>query len=389
MTFHNPIHEGVALETKAEGDDLDGQEAELPEALTAALDGIRTDLVARLEKLETKSADTERRLSRPAVITGTVETKAEDAGALERKAFVAYLRHGERDLDVENRKMLRASVDTAGGFTVPSGFETDLVRDLTLVSPIRAIATVKSTGLAQVAVTKRVGITNARWQGEAVATIGSEPSFGGLVCNIKTLATHVDLSNQLAEDSFANMDAEVRDALANDFAAKEGRAFLFGAGGLEPDGLMMDPEVPVFLNGHATNLSADRLIDMLYSLAAPYRANSTWVMQSNTLAALRKLKDTTGNYIWQPGLQAGQPETLLGRPVTVAEDMDKTEANAFPIVLGDFRTAFRIYDRVGMDVKVNPYLLMTEGQTRFHGIRRVGSIVVQPKALTKLKMATA
>lgn len=110
---------------------------------------------------------------------------------------------------------------------------------------------------------------------------------------------------------------------------------------------------------------------------------------ARTLATIRKLKDGQGNYLWQPSYQVGQPESILGRPVVEAVDMSDIGANAFPIAFGDFATAYRIYDRIEMDVMPNPFLLATEGVTRFHATRRVGGNVVQPKAIRKLKIATA
>lgn len=110
-------------------------------------------------------------------------------------------------------------------------------------------------------------------------------------------------------------------------------------------------------------------------------------MSGTTLAAIRKLKDGQGNYLWQPSHQAGQPETILGRPVAEAVDMPEVEADALPVLFGDFATAFRIVDRVGLSILVNPYIRATEGITRIHATRRVGAGVVQPKALRKLKMA--
>src|SRR5690606_34279114 len=119
-------------------------------------------------------------------------------------------------------------------------------------------------------------------------------------------------------------------------------------------------------NGHAANVSADALISMLYSLPGIYRNRGTWAMNGTTLATVRKLKDGNGNYLWQPSYQAGQPETLLGRPVIELIDMPDVAANAFPIAFGDFKTGYRIYDRLDLAILSNPFILATEGQHRFH-----------------------
>ena len=386
MFMHNGAIEGAPIELK----DADADPAEI---VTKALADLQASVEDRLKAVETKAADTARldrieaRLNRP----GATAPKADEApaGEIERKAFVSFLRKGTNELGAEEKKALSVGVQSAGGYLAPDQFTTDFVRDLVLFSPIRAIADVRNTSSHTVLYPKRTAITNAKWQGEAVATTGSEPAFAQGEIEVKNLATHVDINNQLVDDAVVDIEAEVRLALAEDFGMKEAKAFVSGDGVLEPEGFMTAAGIPVTLNGHVANLSPDQLIAILYSLAPAYRSAATWVMNGNTLATIRKLKDSQGNYLWQPGLVAGQPETILGRPVVEAVDMPDVAANAFPIALGAFKAAFRIYDRKAMDVKANPFLLMTQDQTRFHAFRRTGSAVVQPNALRKLKMATA
>ena len=124
-------------------------------------------------------------------------------------------------------------------------------------------------------------------------------------------------------------------------------------------------------------------------MPAAYRARGSWLMNGGTLAKLRTMKDGQGNYLWQPSYQAGQPEMILGRPVVEAVDMPDVAANAYPIVFGDFATAYRIVDRLALSVLVNPYIRATDGICRIHATRRTGAGVVQAKALRKLKMATS
>jgi len=152
---------------------------------------------------------------------------------------------------------------------------------------------------------------------------------------------------------------------------------------------MTNPDVDYTANGHATVFAADPLITLMYALPAAYRNRGTWVMNGTTLATARRLKDGNGNYLWQPAYQAGQPETLLGRPVVEALDMPDIASDAFPIAFGDFTAAYRIIDRLSMSILVNPYLLATKGLTRIHATRRVGGRVIQAAAIRKLKMATS
>ncbi|QRG08812.1 phage major capsid protein [Xanthobacter dioxanivorans] len=375
------------------------KDADPVDAVTAALDELTKSVDDRLKAIETKSANVadagelsevkatlakiEAKLSRPGIIT---DRKA-DAGEIERKAFASYLRHGNA-ASADELKALTVSTDTAGGYFAPHEVSAEFIRDLVEFSPIRALASVRTTGAPSVTYPKRTGTTNAKWKGENQPSEGSEPSFGQAEIVIREMTTHVDISNQLLTDGPQAL-AEVNLALAEDFGVKEGLAFLHGDGVLAPAGIMNDAGIQHTLNGHATNLSADALISLMYDMPAAYRQRGTWIMNSRVLATIRKIKDGAGNYLWQPAYSASTPETILGRPVVEAVDMADAEADAFPILFGDFATAYRIVDRLALSTFSNPYLLATEGMTRIHATRRVGAGVVQAKALRKLKMATA
>ncbi|WDR05620.1 phage major capsid protein [Devosia rhodophyticola] len=379
----NPVHPGARItavkatppkENLMDPETIDETETKAALELKAANDNL-TKLTARLEKLEAKA-------QRPVAANDNEPTATE-----ERKAFAQYLRLGNTAGDTV-LKALNVSNDAQGGYLAPAEVSSEFIRELVEFSPLRTVATVRNTGAPSVILPKRTGQTNAKWKGELQATTESEIGFGQLEIPTKELGTHVDISAQLLDDAPV-AEAEVRLALAEDFGQKEGVAFLNGDGVLAPRGLMTDDAITHTANGHATNLAADQLITLMYALPATYRNRGTWLLNGTTLATIRKLKDGQGNYLWQPSYQAGQPETILGRPVVEMVDMPDVEANAFPIIFGDFGTAYRIYDRLEMSVFANPYLLATEGLVRIHARRRTGGDVVQPKAVRKLKMATA
>ena len=131
------------------------------------------------------------------------------------------------------------------------------------------------------------------------------------------------------------------------------------------------------------------MIDLFYALAPFYRQRGVWMLNGSSLAAIRKLKDGQGQYLWQPGLTAGQPETILGRPAIEAVDMPDIGANTYPVAFGDFSTGFRIYDRVGLSLIRDPFTQATVGLTRFHARKRVGARVVRAETIRKLKIAVA
>lgn len=327
-------------------------------------------VVQRLDKLEAKGFP-----GAPAIVQG-------GADGVERKAFVEYLQTGRLD-----QKALTNATDAAAGYVLaPKIVESEFVRNLVEFSPIRAVADVRTATGHTVVVPKRTGVTNAVWVGETAARSASEPTFGQQEIAMKELATYVDVSLQNLEDSDAVL-AEVTEALAEDFGAKESLAFVNGSTANEPQGFMTAAGVPTTNNGHATVLAADALIRLMYAQPAVFRNNSTWLMNGTTLATIRTLKDSTGAYIWQPSYQAGQPETILGRPVVEVKDLPNIAGAATPIVFGDFKKAFRVYDRVSLDILADLLTQRTSGLARFHARRRVGAAVVRPEAIRKLVMA--
>lgn len=372
--------------------ELKGDDEDPAAIVTKALDELKGTVEARLKEVETKAADATKlgerldKLEAKANRPGTGETKAEPS--VERKAFDLYLRRGANAPDLDT-KALTVSVDTQGGYTAPAEFSAELVRNLVEVSPIRGIASVRTTSSPSVQYPKRTAGTNAAWRGEVADSTESDLTFGQTEIPVHELSTYVDVSNQLLADSAVDVEAEVRLALAEDFAKKEGLAFVSGDGVGKPLGILSADDVAYTANGHASNFSADALITMIYALPAMYRNRGTFVMNGATLAVLRKLKDGQGNFLWQPSYQLGQPETILGRPVVEAVDMPDATSGNFPVVFGDFNAAYRIVDRVQLSVLVNPYSRATNGITRFHATRRVGGAVIQAAAIRKLKMATS
>lgn len=372
---HNPTHHftgAPALTLKGE-DDASDLVTKALEDLTKTFDQKMAELGGRLDKVELKN-------NRPEA--GDKKTDV----SLERKAFGNYLRLGNQ-APAEELKALQVSNDPKGGYLAPAELSSEIIRDLVEYSPIRSFASVRSTGAPSTIYPTRSDGTNAKWVGENQTREESDISFGQLEIEVKELTTFVDISNRLLADA-PQAEAEVRLALSEDFGKKEATAFLWGKGGVEPQGLMENGSITAAVNGHAANLSPDALIKMLYSLPAAYRNQGAWAMNGTTLGILRTLKDGDGRFLWQPSFQQGQPETILGRPVIEMLDMPDITANAFPIIYGAFQN-YRILDREGLSMLVDPFTQATRGITRIHATRRVGGGVLQPKAFRKLKMATA
>jgi len=379
-----PCHPGAQI-TSIKSDDthtpdketphMENEEIEnAPVAQIPANDAPQIDMKAfneiksRLDKIEAKA-------NRPR-ITGDANPIM---GAEEVKAFTHYLSSGEK-------KSLTTASDTANHILAPEDVSGEFIRNLVEYSPVRSIADVRTTGATNIILPKRTGITNAAWVGETDTRTGSEPTFDQSEIAVKEIATYVDMSLQLAEDS-ANVLSEVNLALAEDFGQKENVSFVSGNTSLEPAGFMTNANIAETAAVSNSAISPDELIALMYALPATYRNTGTWVMNGQTLASLRTLKDGHGNYLWQPSYQAGQPETILGRPVVEAVDMADIEASAEPIIFGDFKRGYRIYDRLSLAVLADPYTQRANGLMRYHARRRVGAGVVRPDALRKLKMA--
>lgn len=381
----------LALEFKDADDDTDPATI-----VTKALAGFQTAFDDRLKVIETKSADDaklkarldamEAKLNRP----GTIEVKSDnDNGGIERKAFASFVRNGREAMDPLEVKSLVVANDAGAGYLAPPQLSTEMIKQLTLFSPVRAAAYVGQTGSPSIILPARTGITNTLWEGETETSEESEPAFGQLEIPIFGMKTYTDISVQLLEDSVQNIEALLSEALAEDFGKKEGTAFVNGTGNKQPRGIMVHPDVSYFPNGSTTVLSADSLISLMYSLPPAYRNSGTWMMNGTSIATIRKLKDTVGQYLWQPSLIAGQPDTFLSRPVIEAIDMPDIGAGNFPVVFGSFAQAYRIYDRVSLTFIRDPFTQALNSLVRFHARRRVGGDVVRPLALRKLKMATS
>jgi HK97 family phage major capsid protein len=375
------------LELKDAGDENDPATI-----VTKALAGFQTALDDRLKPIETKAAKDnkiadrldrmEAKLNRP----GSVELKSDNDND---KAFASFVRSGREGMDPLEVKSLVVANDAQAGYLAPAQLSTEMIRLLTQFSPVRAAANVGQTGSPSVILGKRTGITNAKWEGEIEDSEESEPAFGQIEIPIFGMKTYTDISVQLLEDSIQNVEAELNLALSEDFGKKEGIAFINGTGNKQPRGIMVHPDVSYVPNGHATEVKLNGLIDLFHSLPPAYRNSGVWMLNSTSVAAIRKLTTSMGAPVWVDSLAVGNPSTILGRPVIEAVDMADVAAGSFPIAFGDFKAGYRIYDRVSLAVLRDPFTQAKNSLVRFHARRRVGGDVVRPEAIRKLKMATS
>jgi len=324
----------------------------------------------------------------------------------ERKsAFERYVRKGDAGgLDALELKAMSVGSNPDGGYTVPLEIERTIDRVLSQASPIRAIASVRAIGGA----TYRKPITTAGaacgWVGESgsISQTGT-PTLAALDFPAMELYAMPAATQALLDDSQVDIEQWLADEVQIVFAEQEGAAFIAGDGSAKPKGFLAYTNVAdaswswgnigyvasgadgAFVDDDAA--PADALLNLAYAPKQAYRANGRWVMNRKTESAVRKFKDTSGNYIWQPGAAAGQPATIFGYPVTEAEDMPDIASNSYSIAFGDFARGYLIVDRVGIRVLRDPY--SAKPYVLFYTTKRVGGGVQNFEAIKLMKFSAS
>ena len=302
-------------------------------------------------------------------------------------AFDKYCRKGVDGLDSMEKKALTVSNDTTGGYLAPPEYVRELLKTITEISPIRSIARVRSTGARSIQIPKRDGQFAAQWVSES----GTRSETTGYTVGLEELPAHemyalVDISEQDLEDTVFDLEAEMQSEFAEQFAKAEGTAFVSGNAVGKPQGFM-DATITEVNSGSADAVTGDGLISLVHNIKSDYTRNGTFVFNRATLASIRKLKDTAGQYVFQPGMMLGgnMVNTILGHPYVEATDMPSEGANTYPVAFGDFRRAYMIVDRVNLAVLRDPFTQATTGNVRYIARKRVGGQVVQAEAINKLK----
>jgi HK97 family phage major capsid protein len=303
-------------------------------------------------------------------------------------AFDTYCRKGLEGLDAMERKALTVSNDSTGGYLAPPEYVRELLKTVTEISPIRSIARLRSTGARSIQVPKRTGQFAAQWVSES----GTRSETTGWNVGLEEIPAHeqyalVDISEQDLEDSVFNLEAEMQSEFSEQFAKAEGNAFVVGDSVGKPEGFMTNTSVSSVNSGDADEITADGLISLVHNIKSAYSSNGTFVFNRTTLAKIRKLKDTAGQYVFQAGmsLQGGVTNTILGHSYVEATDMPSEGAGTFPVAFGDFRRGYMIVDRVNLAVLRDPFTQATTGNVRYIARRRVGGQVIQAEAISKLK----
>jgi HK97 family phage major capsid protein len=312
--------------------------------------------------------------------TGNTDLKTGRASKAYHEEFVNVLRG---KIPVEN--VLSVGSDVNGGYLVPEEFERQLVTGLEEAGVVRALANVITTDndtKIPVLATRSI----AHWTEENGAYTESNPTFNQKTIDAYKLTDMIRVSEELMQDAFFNVEAYVLNEMVNAFAVAEEAAFCVGTGSGQPTGIFTASggEVGV-TTANAAAITADEIISIIYGLKAPYRQKASFLMNDGTVAAIRKLKDGNGQYIWQPAVQAGQPDLLFGYKLYTSPAAPTVEAGALAIAFGDFKN-YWIADRGPRTLKRLNELYAGNGQIGFVASERLDAKVILPEAIKLLKM---
>jgi HK97 family phage major capsid protein len=323
---------------------------------------------------------------------------AEDG--VRRQDFASFVRAGTGGVET---KALSGAADASGGVAVPREIDAAIDATLKAISPIRSIATVVKVGSAGYRKLVTTGGTPSGWASETAARPETAtPTFHEIAPPSGDLYANPAASQAMLDDAGFDVESWLAAEVATEFARAEGAAFVAGDGVNKPKGFLAAPTaatgdatrpfgtIQTLASGAAGGFAAnpeERLIDLVQALRAPYRQGAAFVMNSATLARLRKFKTSDGQFLWAPGLASGQPATLLGYPVIEAEDMPDIAANSLSIAFGNFAAGYLIAERSETQILRDPY--SNKPFVMFYATKRVGGQVSNSEAIKLMKFAAA
>lgn len=348
-----------------------------------------TDLgkeIARLERQEALDAELKKPVNTPITNkphNNNIQEKSGRATDEYRTSFWNVMRSKAPMPNVMNA--LQIGSDSEGGYLVPDEFENTLVQALEEENIFRKIAKViqTSSGDRKIPVVATKGTAN--WIDEEGVFNESDDAFSQVSIGAYKLGTLIKVSEELLNDSIFDLESYISTEFARRIGAKEEEAFFTSDGSGKPLGILAasgGAETGVTA-ASATAITADELMDLFYSLKSPYRKNAVWVLNDSTIKAIRKLKDNNGQYLWQPSLVAGTPDTILGKSVKTSAFMPTLAASNKTIAFGDF-SYYWIADRQDRSFRRLNELYAANGQVGFLGSQRVDGKLILSEAIKVL-----
>jgi HK97 family phage major capsid protein len=323
--------------------------------------------------------------------TDVHEYGAKDLDAY-KAAFDRYLRKDDRALTPDETKALSVGSDPDGGYVVNPDLSGRIVMKVFETSPMRAYASIQTISTDALEGLFDLEEAASGWVAETdTRAETATPQVGKWRIPVHELYAKPKATQKLLDDAEINMEAWLASKVSEKFARDEAAAFVNGNGVGKPrgfltyaDGTTLPGTIEQFdtgANGAFASApgGADVLLSALYGLKQQYRANATWFMNRTTTGLVRRLKDSNGEFVWSPGVAAGQPATLLGYPVAAFEDMPDPATGSLSIAVGDMREGYQIVDRIGIRTLRDPY--SAKPYVEFYTTKRVGGDVVNFEAV--------
>lgn len=359
-------------------------------ATTAKAEDV-TALQAKLTEAETALNTMTEQINALQLNGGSGSVNAEEKAQIE--AMQAFMRTGDIRAD------MKKADDSNGGYLIPTEWDRTVTDKLQEFSPLRSIFYVQSTSKPAFEKLYNMHGATSGWVGEEDARPKTDtPTFKKELFATGEMYANPSATQQILDDAEIDLGVFLANEVQSEFAIQENKAFISGDGAKgKPYGLLTYAEggtnankhplgaIKVVKSGNANDITVDSLLDLVYDLPQSYSQNAVFMMNRKTLAKVRKLKDTTGNYLWQPSLQAGQPSTLLGYPCYEVAEMPDVAANALSIAFGDMKRAYMILDRKGVSVLRDPF--SAKPFIQFYTTKRMGGGVTNPEAVRLLKIA--
>lgn len=362
---------------------------------TATYEKMEADVVAlgkeieRLERQVVLDIELSKATSNPILNTPFkgIGEKTGRASSEYKNAFWNAMRtRGGEGLDPVVRNALQIGTDTEGGYLVPDEFERTLIEALEEENIFRKLASIITTSSGDRKIPIVASKGGASWVDEEGAIPESDDSFAQISIGAYKLGTMIKVSEELLNDSVFNVEAYISREFGRRIGNKEEESFFIGDGTGKPTGILNatgGAQLGI-TTASATAITMDEIMDLFYSLKAPYRNKATFVMNDATVKAIRKLKDGNGQYLWQPSLIAGTPDTILNRPIYTSAYVPAIASAAKTIAFGDF-SYYWVADRQGRTFKRLNELYAVTGQVGFVATQRVDGKLILPEAIKILQ----
>jgi HK97 family phage major capsid protein len=401
------VHRGIISGVRADGGNVTQLMAQLNQAFATfkeehqkQLDEVKKGTAdalqaLKVEKINADIASITEQINKISLQAATAQLGGADGRKIKDReyseAFAAHFRKGDVSAAMEK------GTATDGGYLTPNEWDRTILDRMVLISPMRGLASQQNISKAEYTKLINMKGTSSGWVGETDARPNTDtPKLVPYSYGLAEIYANPAATQGLLDDAEIDVEKWLAGEVDEEFAVQENRAFWLGDGVKKPKGLLNFADGQALANDHplgsievvgsgkAGGITTDALLDMVFALPSRYTLGAKWTMNRTTEGMLRKLKDDQGNYIWQPGLTAGSPNTLLGYPIQEVPDMPDVAANGLSIAFGNFAQTYLVIDRMGVRVLRDPYT--NKPYVQFYTTKRVGGGLLNPEPMRIMKI---